>query len=164
MLKNYLRDHWATALLGLLLTLIITAPVLAFPFFSQNYQGINITHFGGDGHFYFSRAKEALEGHSLGNVFFREGKENQDPFFMYNEQLLFVPLRYLGLAGANAVNIYLVYNFTGIFAIILLINFVCLPFGKETLIKITLILPYLHNIIDHRVCLWQFYSFYAIIS
>ena len=119
-----MREHSLIIILGLLLTLLIEAPLLVFPFVSKNYQGINIPHFSTDSHFYLSRAKEALEGRKLGNVFLREGKNEQDAFFMYNERVLTAPIRFLGLADRiNVVILYNIYNFIGVFILILLAYF-----------------------------------------
>ncbi|QQG42881.1 MAG: hypothetical protein HYW15_01585 [Candidatus Giovannonibacteria bacterium] len=119
-----MREHGLIIILGLLLTLLIEAPLLVFPFVSKNYQGINIPHFGTDSHFYLSRAKEALEGRGMGNPWLREGKERQDIMFMYNERALTAPIRFLGLADRiNVVTLYNIYNFIGIFILILLAYF-----------------------------------------
>src|SRR3989344_3340047 len=96
---HFIREHYLIIILGLLLTLLIEAPVLFFPFIAgKTYQGINIVPFGTDSHFYLSRAKEALEGRGLGSPFLREGKDKQDIFFTYNERALVFPVRFLGLA------------------------------------------------------------------
>src|SRR3989344_648790 len=136
---NFLREHYLIIILALLLTLLIEAPVLAFSFIAkEQYKGINIVPFGTDSHFYLSRAKEALEGHALGSPFLREGKNNQDTFFMYNERVLATPARLLGLADKiNAVTLYNVYNFIGVFVLILLIYFFALQISGNKLFAAT---------------------------
>ncbi len=118
-----LREHWLAITLALALTLVIFYPLISFPFIvKDSYQGINIAHFGSDEHFYLVRAKEILEGHGLGNPILSEGKEGQDPFFMLNERVLLTPLRVLGIYPAvSVVTIYNIYNFLGVFSLILII-------------------------------------------
>ena len=119
-----MREHRLIIILGLLLTLLIEAPILVFPFVSKNYQGINIPHFGTDSHFYLSRAKEALEGRGMGNPWLRDGKERQDIMFMYNERVFTAPIRFLGFVDRiNVITLYNIYNFIGIFALVLLAYF-----------------------------------------
>ncbi|OGF62472.1 hypothetical protein A2926_01960 [Candidatus Giovannonibacteria bacterium RIFCSPLOWO2_01_FULL_44_40] len=135
MTKRFFKEHYLIAVSGLLLTLLIEAPLLAFPFVSKNYQDINIPHFGTDSHFYLSRAQEALERNNLGNAFLREGKDNQDAYFVYNERALALLPRVFGLADAvSAPTFYAIYNFAGVFALILLIYFFTLQLAPGKLL------------------------------
>ncbi len=134
---NFIREHYIAGILGLFLTLIIASPAISFPWISgEQYQGINIPHFGTDSHYYLSRAKEALGGNQMGNTFFRESKEGQDMLFMYNERILLAPFVYLGL-DFNVVTIYHVYNFLGTLILILLIYFLVLQLSGDKLLAIT---------------------------
>ena len=57
---------------AVLLTLVIELPLILYPLVTHDtYRGINIAHFGSDEHFYLTRGKEALEGHTLGNSVLR---------------------------------------------------------------------------------------------
>lgn len=138
-IKYFIREHHLIIILGFLLTLVISAPVIVFPFITKDtYRGINIVPFGTDSHFYLSRAKEALEGNSLGSPFLREGKSEQDTFFMYNERVLAAPLRLLGLADSvNIVTVYNIYNFIGVFVLILLIYFFVFQLSRNKLLAVT---------------------------
>lgn len=105
------------------LTLLIFLPWLIFPGAAgREYQGININHFGTDAHFYLTRGAEVRDGHGLGNPLLREGKEAPDSFSSYSEYILLAPLKLLGLSQRiDIVSVYNIYNFIGIFALILLI-------------------------------------------
>lgn len=129
---NFLKNHWAAVFCALSLALLVESPLIAFPFWAGDaYRGANIAHFGTDEHLYLIRAKEALEGHSLGNPAIREGKEeNQDYYFSVGEYALTAPVRWLGLGDkVDVVNLYNFYNFAGVFVLILLIYFFALELG-----------------------------------
>src|SRR3990167_5034303 len=97
-MKRYFVEHYFVLILAFFLTIVILMPVILYPFISgESYQGINIAHFGTDAHFYLTRMKDAMDGHSSGNSVLREGKDQQDNFFTYNEQILAAPLRMLGI-------------------------------------------------------------------
>ena len=133
----FIKNHYFILIIGAFLSLIILGPVIIYPFVSkETYQGINIAYFGSDAHFYTARAKEALEGHKLGNPLLQEGKNNQDLYFMYNERLLTAPLRLAGMQNVNIVTVYNIYNFIGIFIIILLIYFFVLQLSGDKLLAI----------------------------
>lgn len=139
--KYFIREHYLVCVLGLLLAIMIVAPLIAFPLFAKDsYQGINIAHFGGNAHVYLTRAKEVLEGHRLGNPIIREGKnENSDYYFNINEYVLIAPFRFLGLADkVDVVTIYNIYNFIGVLVLILLIYFLILQFLRNKLLAIAI--------------------------
>lgn len=120
------------------LALLVEAPLIAFPFYAgERYQGINIAHFGNDEHFYLSRAKEVLEGHSLGQPYLAEGKDNPDSFLVNAEQIAVAPLRLLGLYGVGVVTYYNILNFLGIVALLTLIYFLVLALSKNILLSAT---------------------------
>ncbi len=122
-IRAILRQHWLILVLAMMLTMVIAWPVISFPFVAgEDYQGINIPHYGTDAHLYLSRAKEALEGKGLGNVPLREGKDTIDPFFMYTERFLTAPFTLLGVGDSiNPVTLYNVYNSIGVFILLLLL-------------------------------------------
>src|SRR3989338_1724972 len=91
--------HAPALIAALTATLIVSGPIIAFPVVAgSDYQGVNITVYGNDEHYYMSRMRDALDGHPLGQPFLREGKEGQDTTFGYIEQALAMPLRVLGVA------------------------------------------------------------------
>src|SRR3989344_7680186 len=98
-LINILKNHYWIIILAFLLTILIFAPLLAFPgVIGNKYQGININHFGSDAHFYLSRAKEVLDGHALGSPMLREGKNEADMYLGYSDYILLAPIKLFGLA------------------------------------------------------------------
>ena len=105
------------------LALLIEAPLIAFPFFAgEQYQGINIAPYGNDEHYYLTRAKEVLEGHSLGQPFLHEGKDLPDSFQTNIEQILLFPLTATGIGpSVDVVTLYNILNFLGIVVLLLLI-------------------------------------------
>ena len=120
------------------LALLVEAPLIAFPFYAgEQYQGINIAHFGNDEHFYLSRAKEVLESHSLGQPYLAEGKNNPDSFLVNAEQIAVAPLRLLGLSEADVVTYYNVLNFLGLIALLFLIYRLVLAFSENMLLSAT---------------------------
>lgn len=140
---SFLRNHRLILALAFLLTLIIKAPLFAFPFVAGDaYQGINIYHFSNlavDEDFYLSRGKEVLEGHALGNPLIREGKEIfPDYYFNITEQVLVKPWYLLGLGDSiDIVTLYAVYNTVGVFALILLLYFFALRLRPDKLFAAT---------------------------
>lgn len=135
-MKKYFAEHYFVLILAFFLTALILMPVILYPFLAgESYQGINIAHFGTDAHFYLTRMKDAMDGHSSGNLVLREGKDRQDNFFMYNEQILAVPIRMLGLQNrVDAVTAYHLYNFIGVFFLILLIYSLVFRISREKLL------------------------------
>ena len=135
-MKRYFVEHYFVLILAFFLTIMILMPVILYPFISgESYQGINIAHFGTDAHFYLTRMKDAMDGHSSGNSVLREGKDQQDNFFTYNEQILAAPLRMLGIQNhINVVTVYHVYNFIGVFFLILLIYSLVFRISHEKLL------------------------------
>ncbi len=133
-----LSVHAFIFITGLMLTTLVSLPQIIFPYLAGNdYRGINIPHFGSDGHNYVARGKEVLEGHSLGNVVFREGKEDgQDWQFTMNEYVLMAPIQLLGLADrVNVATVYNIYNFIGVFIVILLIYFLMRQLSGNTFVS-----------------------------
>jgi len=111
--------------LFVLLALLIEAPLIAFPFFAgERYQGINIAHFGNDEHYYLTRAREVLDGHSLGQPILAEGKENPDSFLYNDEQIVMSPFTMTRTTGfVDVVTYYNVLNFAGLIILLTLIFF-----------------------------------------
>lgn len=113
------------SVLGLfvLLALLIEAPLIAFPFFAdERYQGINIAHFGNDEHYYLTRAREVLDGHSLGQPVLAEGKENPDSFLYNDEKIVMSPFVVTRTTDSvNVVTYYNILNFAGIIVLLMLI-------------------------------------------
>ena len=133
-----LKTHWFIILAALALVTIIEVPVFLFPKMAgEKYQGINIPTLGGANVYeYLMRGKDVLEGHSLGSASLREGKENSDYYFSIAEYILNKPIYWLGLGyNVDVVKLYDVYNFLGIFAIVLLIYFLVLDMSGSKLLS-----------------------------
>ncbi|MDP3935236.1 MAG: hypothetical protein Q8Q46_03415 [Candidatus Giovannonibacteria bacterium] len=138
MISSFLKNHWGIILSGLILTALISSPLIVFPWRAgEAYKGINIHH-GFNDHEYLMRGKDALEGHGLGNPAMREGKDKPDYYFTINEYALVLPVRALGLADrVNIATLYGVYNFIGVFLLILLIYFFTLRLKRDKLLALT---------------------------
>jgi len=132
------KNHYGAITCSLFLTILIFAPLLFFPAVIKNeYQGINFTHIGTDVHLYLTRGKEVLDGYGLGSMVLKEGKNDQDQFFSYSDQILLAPIKLLGLAQkVDIVSVYNVYNFIGIFLLILLIYSLVLQLSGNKLLAI----------------------------
>src|SRR3989338_1042866 len=113
---------WVTALL-ILLTLLVEAPIIAFPFYAGDvYKGINIAPFGNDELYYLSRGKAVLEGHPLGQPFISGVGEVPDSFMSNVEYVYMAPLGALGLAPyIDVPTLYNILNTIGVFVLLLLI-------------------------------------------
>lgn len=112
---------WVIALLASL-TLLIEAPLIAFPMYAGDaYRGINVAPFGNDERHYLSRGKEVLEGKKVGQPYLSEGKDLPDSFQSDTEYVLMSPLRWLGFSDVNVVTAFNVLNTIGVFLMLLLI-------------------------------------------
>ncbi|MDP3645527.1 MAG: hypothetical protein Q8R25_00360 [bacterium] len=128
---------WVIGLL-MLLTLLIEAPLIAFPIVAGDaYRGINIAPYGNDEHHYLTRGKEVLEGHSLGQPYLREWKEKPDSFQSNAEYALMVPFRIAGFEDANVVTLYNILNAIGVFVLLLLIYIFVFALSGDVLISAT---------------------------
>lgn len=169
MIRAFLKEYRAILILAFLLTLIIKAPVLFFPYVAQEaYQGIDIYHHANlavDEDFYLSRGKEVLEGHSLGNPLMREGKEtNPDYYFNVTELVLVGPFRLLGLADTiNIATLYNFYNSVGLFILILVIYFFALELKTDKLFAATAAIFVVsgYSVLDHRAFFEPVFNMYG---
>lgn len=136
---HLVRKHAIPLLVLFALTLLIEAPLIAFPFFAgERYQGINIAHFGNDEHHYISRVKEVLEGHNLGQMYLAEGKDLPDSFQSNIEQILFSPVRFLGLGEeANAATFVNIFNAIGVFLVLVLMYTLVYIMSGDVLLSLT---------------------------
>ena len=130
-------SHKWIILCSFFMAILIFAPLIFFPIIiKEQYQGININHFGTDAHFYLTRGKEILDGNNLGSSLLREGKDEQDPFFSYSEYILLAPIKLLGLEQeVDVVIVYNFYNFIGIFLLILLVYYLVLQLSGDKLLS-----------------------------
>lgn len=138
LLLCFAKRHWLILASAAALTILVSLPVLLFPVMAgEEYRGISIAHFGTDEHYYLTRGKEILEGHGLGNIILREGKDAKEPQFTYVEYALLLPLRALGVAPhVDVVTLYNVFTALGVFILILLIYFFALELKDDRLFAV----------------------------
>ena len=164
-IKNFIKEHRWIIILSFLLTILIFAPLVVFPFvYKSEYQGININHFGSDTVFYLTRGKEVLDGHNLGNPVLREGKNDPDIYLSYSDYILLAPIKLLGLAQkVDIVTVYNIYNFIGVFVLILLIYFFVLQLSGSKLLSITAALFAIggYSIIYNKTLFYHSFNIYA---
>ena len=164
-LINILKNHYWIIILAFLLTILIFAPLLAFPgVIGNKYQGININHFGSDAHFYLSRAKEVLDGHALGSPMLREGKNEADMYLGYSDYILLAPIKLFGLAEkVNVVILYNIYNFIGVFFVIILIYLLVLQLSGNKLLSMAAALFVIggHSVIFYKTLFYHDFNLYA---
>jgi len=122
-LKKAMQEHRMILVNAVIMAFLMVAPLVAFPIITRDsYKGINIANHGFDELWYLSRARDALDGHNLGNALFKEGKDAQDPYFSYVEKTIFFPLRALGISQyTNVATVYAILNTVGVFILMLLI-------------------------------------------
>ena len=135
---DVLRRHWGALAAASAMALIVASPLIAFPLYAGDaYNGINILHFGNDQHYYLTRGKEALEGHSLGQPFLAEGKEAQDPTFSYADMVVLAPASILGLSErVDIVSYYNVLNTLAIFVLVLMIYALALRLSGDRVLAL----------------------------
>ena len=164
-IKCFVKEHYLIIALSLLLTVLIFAPLLVFPYvIKDEYQGININWFGTDAHLYLTRGKEVLEGHSLGCPPLREGKNDVNVYFSYSEYILLAPIKLLGLAQkVNIVTLYNTYNFIGVFFLIILIYFFVWQLSNKKLLAIAASLFAIggYSIVYHKALFYDDLNIYA---
>ncbi len=133
-----LKDHWVALIGALLMTLLVSAPLIAFPFYAgERYAGINIHHYGSDEHGYITRAKEVLEGHQLGQPVLAIGKDLPDPTFSSIERVLMFPFTATGLGErVDVVTIYNVYDFLGVALLVLILYALAYALSRDKMLSI----------------------------
>jgi len=132
---NKLREHYIVCIAAFVMAVLVLFPVIYFRVAARDaYQGINIPHFGTDAHFYLSRAREAFDGHRLGNPLLHENKNGPDSFFMYTERFLMAPVRWLSFGHqVNVVSVYYVLDFVGVMLLIFLLYSLARQLGANNL-------------------------------
>ncbi|MBI4087902.1 hypothetical protein HY418_00755, partial [Candidatus Kaiserbacteria bacterium] len=138
-MQHNIRAHAISLLVLFFLVLLVEAPLIAFPLYAgDEYRGVNIAHFGNDEHHYLTRVKEVLEGHNLGQMYLAEGKDLPDSFQSNIEQIMFSPVRALGLGDSvdvvTAVNIL---NAVGIFVVLALMYILVYILSGDILLSLT---------------------------
>lgn len=137
---------------GVVLYLFLIFPLFIFPIAAEDYyKGIDVIYTSAgnaDAVFYLAKGKEVLEGHSLGNLFLKEGKNRQDINFSNAERIPTLPLKLLGLADkVDIVTVYNIYGFICLMVIIFLIYAFVFRISRDkllsTLIPIVIIGAYL---------------------
>ncbi|KKU07743.1 MAG: hypothetical protein UX10_C0006G0014 [Candidatus Magasanikbacteria bacterium GW2011_GWA2_45_39] len=136
-LKIFFREHRLILGVAVILATLMIFPLVLFPLsIPKTYQGINIANHGLDELWYLSRGKEILDGHELGNPLFREGKNEQDPYFTYVEHILLSPVKWLGLGDMVSIpTLYALFNAGGVFILILLIYFFTLQLSSDKILS-----------------------------
>lgn len=116
-----MRAHWFILVNAVIMALLIVSPFILFPILSgPSYRGINVGET--DDFYYLTRGKDILEGHTLGNPYFREGKDSEEMRHTFIEQTLVYPLHWLGItSGQGLVTTYNFYNGLGVFLLLLLV-------------------------------------------
>ena len=164
-IKFLVIKHYWIIILSFLLTVLIFAPLIVFPWvIGKEYQGININWFGTDAHFYLTKGKEVLDGHSLGSPVLREGKNDPDPYLSYSEYILLAPIKLLGLAErANIATVYNIYNFIGVFILIILIYFFVWQLSGKKLLAIAAALFAIggYSIVYRKTLFYDDFNIYA---
>lgn len=136
-IKEVIVAHWSAIIMAAFFSFLVSAPLVFFPLVAgDEYKGVNIQNFGGDEYSYISRGKEVAEGHNTGNSALREGKNGTDWFFTLNDKVLFAPIRFFGLSDVNFVAVYNIYNFVGVFLLLLLIYRFVFLLSKDKLLSI----------------------------
>lgn len=128
---HFLREHKTVLISAIVTAVIVFSPSFLFPLMADSYKGINVGNFGVDEFHYLSMGKELLEGHALGNLFLREGKDHLSPEQKYTPYLV-LPIKWLGLSEKiTIVTISTVYGFIGVFLLVLLIYFFALQLSQD---------------------------------
>jgi len=118
---NIFLKHKAAFLNAVIMAFIIFAPVIFFPFVIKDaYRGINIGNFEVDEFQYMAKGREILEGHKLGNIVLREGKDWHNIQQTYIEYLFMAPVKILGLNNANVPIVFYTFGFMGTLLLILI--------------------------------------------
>ncbi|OGF64225.1 hypothetical protein A2661_00575 [Candidatus Giovannonibacteria bacterium RIFCSPHIGHO2_01_FULL_45_24] len=138
-MSNFFTEHKFILSSAVGLALLVISPALLFPFMAGDaYKGINIGEWSDDFH-YIAKGREILEGHSLGNIFLKIGKnDSSDPHQVYIEYLLLAPVKLLGLSRAAVdyiVPVYTLYAFLGVVLLIFSIYFFILRLSAHKLLS-----------------------------
>lgn len=164
-IKGFIKEHCWIIILSFLLTVLIFAPLIVFPWvLGKEYQGININWFGTDAHFYLTRGKEVLDGHGLGCPVLKECKNEQDPYYAYGDYILLAPIKLLGLADkVNIVTVYNTYCFFVVFIIIILIYFFVRQLSGRKLVSIAAALFAIggYSIVYRKALFYEDFNIYA---
>lgn len=124
MIRKWCRMHYHAALLGVVLSAIVSLPLALFPAALPPgaYQGLNHANFGIDELWYLSRGRDILDGHRLGNAVLREGKDGQESHFQYGEYAVLKPFVWLGIGDRiDIVALYRAYNMAGVAILVFLV-------------------------------------------
>lgn len=115
---------------------LVFSPQIFYPFLTKDsYQGINAGDHGTDELNYLARGKEIMEGHGLGNIVLREGKDGYNIPLTYVEYAFIWPLKLLHLENkVNVVTVFRVFGFVGVFFLIMLIYFFVLELSPNKLL------------------------------
>ena len=151
-LRSFFVEHWMIVLAGFLTASLMVLPLVVFPLAlpKNTYQGINIANHGIDELWYLSRARDVIDGHTLGNVMMHEGKSGQDPYFTFVERTLMAPVRWFGLLRFVSVpTIFALLNFFGVWFLVVLIYFFTLFFGRD---KRLAILAAVFVVAGYKIC------------
>jgi len=164
-IKNVLKEHYLIIALSFLLVFLIFAPLLVFPYVIKNeYQGINFNRFGSDAHFYLTRGREVLDGHGLGDPLLKEGKDSRDIYSAYSEYILLAPIKLLGLAQkVNITAVYNIYNFIGVFFLIILVYLLVLQLSGNKLLSAAAALFMIggYSIVYNKALFYSDFNVYA---
>lgn len=137
-MRTFFREHQMIFVFGFVVAALMIMPIVIFPIITPaTYGGINISNHGVDELWYLSRARDVVDGHSLGNVMMQDGKNGLDPYATFVEVVLMAPVRWLGaLRWVSVPTIYAVLNFFGVWLLTILIYFFVLFIAREKKVAI----------------------------
>ncbi|OHA17370.1 MAG: hypothetical protein A3H57_03970 [Candidatus Taylorbacteria bacterium RIFCSPLOWO2_02_FULL_43_11] len=163
--RDVVKVHWGIVLGAFFMSFLVSSPLIFFPMYAgDRYQGINIAHFGTDEHYYLTRAKEVLEGHSLGQPVLAEGKEKQDPTFSKAELVLTAPIRLFQLQDkVSIVTVYNIYNFLAVFLIVIFIYALQFSLSRNRLIALATALFVVggYSIVYNKALFYEDFNIYG---
>ncbi|KKT57848.1 MAG: hypothetical protein UW81_C0004G0021 [Candidatus Giovannonibacteria bacterium GW2011_GWC2_44_9] len=134
---RFAAAHRLILISGLIMVFLIFAPQIFYPLLTEDsYQGINAGDYTVDELQYLAMGKELLEGHGLGNILLREGKNWYNIHQTYVPYFFVEPFKLLGIADkVNVTTVFRGFGFLGTFILILLIYFFTLQLSGNKLLS-----------------------------
>jgi dolichol-phosphate mannosyltransferase len=163
-LRAVFRAHMLAIFGALIMTVLVSSTVIAFPFYAgDKYAGINIPNFGSDEHHYLTRGKEVLEGHNTGQIVLSIDKNLPDPTFSSIERILLFPITVIGAGEkVNIVTVYNILNFLGVFVLILILYAFSYALSRDKLLSLAAALFVIggYSIVYHKTLFYNDFNIY----